>query len=45
MSYKNKSNKEWKEILSKDTYQITREKGTETPFTGKYNSNKNDNNK
>lgn len=40
MSYKNKSNKEWKEILSKDTYQITREKGTETPFSGKYNSNK-----
>ena len=40
MSYKNKSNKEWKEILSEDTYQITREKGTETPFSGKYNSNK-----
>jgi len=40
MVYKNKSDKEWKEILSKDTYQITREKGTEAPFSGKYNSNK-----
>ena len=40
MAYKNKSDEEWKEILSKDTYQITREKGTEAPFSGKYNSNK-----
>ena len=40
MAYKNKSDEEWKEILSKDTYQITREKDTEAPFSGKYNSNK-----
>lgn len=26
----------WKEKLSEDQYRITREKGTEAPFTGKY---------
>ena len=32
-----KTNKEWKELLSPDTYTVLREKGTETAFTGKYN--------
>lgn len=31
------SNEEWKKILDKDVYHIAREKGTERPFTGKYN--------
>ena len=31
-----KSNEEWKKILSPHDYHITREKGTEPPFTGKY---------
>ena len=31
------SNDEWKKILPEDVYQIAREKGTERPFTGKYN--------
>ena len=31
-----KSNEEWKNILSPHDYHITREKGTESPFTGKY---------
>ncbi len=30
-------NDEWKKILPKDVYHIAREKGTERPFTGKYN--------
>lgn len=32
------SNDEWKKILPQDVYHIAREKGTERPFTGKYNS-------
>ena len=32
------SNDEWKKILSQDVYHIAREKGTERPFTGKYNA-------
>ena len=31
------SDEEWKKILPKDVYHIAREKGTERPFTGKYN--------
>lgn len=31
------SNAEWKNILPEDVYHIAREKGTERPFTGKYN--------
>jgi peptide-methionine (R)-S-oxide reductase len=31
-----KTNEEWKKILSPDVYDITRLKGTETAFTGKY---------
>ncbi len=33
----NKSDEEWKKILSADQFHILREKGTEYPGTGKYN--------
>jgi peptide-methionine (R)-S-oxide reductase len=32
-----KTNPEWKELLPKELYNIAREKGTERPFTSKYN--------
>ena len=35
-----KSETEWQEELSPDVYHITREKGTERAFTGKYWNNK-----
>ena len=31
-----KTKEEWKSILSKESYKVTRESGTERPFTGKY---------
>lgn len=33
----NKSEEEWKKILNAEQYAILREKGTERPYTGKYN--------
>ncbi|SFM68466.1 peptide-methionine (R)-S-oxide reductase MsrB [Methanolobus profundi] len=35
-----KSEEQWKEVLSKDQYIVLRQKGTEAPFTGKYYANK-----
>ncbi len=32
------SNDEWKKILPQEVYHIAREKGTERPFSGKYNA-------
>ena len=38
MTIKKKTESEWKEILSTEQYKILREKETELPFSGKYNS-------
>lgn len=35
-----KNNNEWQKELPGDVYHIAREKGTERPFTGKYNTDK-----
>ena len=35
-----KTDEEWKEKLSEEQYAVTRKKGTERPFTGKYHDNK-----
>ena len=36
MSKDLKSDSEWKNILDDESYRVTRQSGTERPFTGKY---------
>ncbi|MFC2067432.1 peptide-methionine (R)-S-oxide reductase MsrB [Chloroflexota bacterium] len=41
MSYKvNRTDKEWSQVLSAEQYEVTRHKGTEPPFSGRYNASK-----
>ncbi|PCJ28443.1 MAG: peptide-methionine (R)-S-oxide reductase [SAR86 cluster bacterium] len=37
MDKKEKTEEQWKSELDSETYRVTREKGTEAAFTGKYN--------
>ena len=37
-----KTDQEWREELTPDQYRITRQNGTEPPFTGEYNDHKED---
>lgn len=37
-----KSEKEWQQTLTAEQYRVTRRKGTERPFTGKYHNHKED---
>ena len=36
MSKLNKNKEEWKQLLTEESYRVTRESGTERAFTGKY---------
>lgn len=41
MHYKvNKSEQEWRKVLSKEAYEVLRKKGTERAFSGKFNNHK-----
>lgn len=35
-----KTDEEWKQLLTEDEYAVCRQKGTERPFSGEYNDNK-----